>query len=77
MNLVIWRERGGDGGEETWVIRMGSEKSPPEDDPSEVWPGRSFLVGGGPSRPGLVDDCLTSSDRLRSGGFDGPDFDPL
>ena len=67
-------------------MRIGSEKSPPEDEPSEGGAGRSFLVGGAPrrlgfmggvpSRPGLVDTCLASSDR-RSGGFDGPDFEPF
>lgn len=57
-------------------MRMGSEKSPPDDD-SVGGVGRSFLEGGGPNKlePGFVDVCLVSSECRRA-GFDGPDLEP-
>ena len=62
--------------EKTCVMRIGSEKSPPEDKLSEGGAGRSFLDGGWPRRLGFVEACLASSDS-RSGGLDGPDFEPF
>ena len=48
----------------TCDMRMGSEKSPPDDDEDSVGGvGRSFFDGGGPpSRPGFVEACLASSE---------------
>lgn len=58
-------------------MRIGSEKSPPGDDVASVMGGvgRSFLEGGGPIIPGLVDDCFGSSGSRR-GGLEGPDLEP-
>lgn len=77
VNKRVDRKGGGRKGEEvssTCVMRMGSEKSPPDDDVSVGGAGRSFLGGGGPV-PGFADVCLASS-AWRRDGLDGPDLEP-
>lgn len=74
VNETADREEKGDEETSTCVMRMGSEKSPPDEDVSVGGAGRSFLGGGGPA-PGFVDVCLVSS-ACRRDGLDGPDLEP-